>query len=159
MNAANPPSVLRTAPGEGTGPTSHDPRTLVPPRIEASWTWSLVLKLLVISIGAIAVVIIYSFNPAQYGFYPRCALYETTGLLCPGCGSLRALHQLLHGHLAEAFRLNALLVLSLPVFAWLSCRVALRKFQHRPVLFIVHPFWMWSGLAVLLLFAIGRNLR
>lgn len=34
-------------------------------------------------------------------------------MLCPGCGSQRAIHQLLHGHIAEAFKLNALLIPSI----------------------------------------------
>jgi len=133
--------------------------TAVPPRIEPVLAWRLLPKVLVLFavIGALAVL--YWFNPAQHGFYPRCALYQTTGWLCPGCGSLRAMHQLLHGHVADAFRLNALLVLSLPFFAWLAGLWAVRKFQHRPFRLMVRPFYMWAGFAVLLLFGIGRNLR
>src|SRR3954447_20165 len=88
--------------------------THLPPRIEPGWDPGAVAKLLLIPAVFIGLAVLYWFNPAQFGFYPRCALYETTGLLCPGCGSLRAIHQLLHGHLAAAFQLNALLVLGLP---------------------------------------------
>ena len=42
-----------------------------------------------------------------------------TGLKCPGCGSQRAVHALLHADLASAFAHNALLVLSLPYLALL----------------------------------------
>ena len=41
-----------------------------------------------------------------------------TGLHCPGCGSLRAVRQFLHGELWAAFRLNPLMVLSLPLLAF-----------------------------------------
>ena len=34
-----------------------------------------------------------------------------TGLYCPICGTTRALHELAHGNLIAAFRLNALVVL------------------------------------------------
>jgi len=37
-----------------------------------------------------------------------------TGFQCPGCGSTRALHQLMHGHLINAFTLNPLFLISLP---------------------------------------------
>src|SRR5262245_32004982 len=117
--------------------------------------WSLLLSSLVMLALVIGVAVLYWFNPAHYGFYPRCALHETTGLLCPGCGSLRALHQLLHGNVAEAFRLNALLVLSLPLCAWLGGLVAIRKFQQRQLDLAIRPFWMWTGFAILLVFGIG----
>ena len=37
-----------------------------------------------------------------------------TGLECPGCGSQRAFHQLLHLNIASAFRQNPIVVLYLP---------------------------------------------
>jgi ABC-type amino acid transport system permease subunit len=49
-----------------------------------------------------------------------------TGLKCPGCGSQRAIHSLLHFDFVQAFRYNALLVLSLPLLAVLLTGEALR---------------------------------
>ncbi len=74
-----------------------------------------------------AAAVFFEFNPSQYGFYPRCALYVTTGIFCPGCGAQRALYQLLHGNILAALRDNALLVLALPLLIfyagrWLLCR-------------------------------------
>ncbi|MSU35792.1 MAG: DUF2752 domain-containing protein [Pedosphaera sp.] len=57
---------------------------------------------------------LYHFNPQEHGFYPRCLFYQTTGLWCPGCGGLRSCHQLLHGNISAAFRLNPLAVILLP---------------------------------------------
>ena len=34
---------------------------------------------------------------------------------CPGCGTQRAIHQLLHGNLAAAFQANAMILLILPL--------------------------------------------
>src|SRR5438067_2053494 len=70
--------------------------------------------LVCLSVLTVCAAILYFLDPAHFDFYPKCAFYQSTGLLCPGCGSLRALHQLLHGHWAEALRFNALLVLFLP---------------------------------------------
>jgi hypothetical protein len=101
--------------------------------------------------------LLYFFNPAQFGFYPTCTFYKTTGLLCPGCGTLRAMHQLLHGHIPAAFRFNALFVSLLP-FVILGCiRVARERAANRPALAWIRPAWLWLGLVVLLLFAILRN--
>jgi hypothetical protein len=109
-------------------------------------------------VGLIAVGILFHFNPATNGFYPYCVFSRVTGLLCPGCGSLRSLHQLLHGHVMDAFHYNALLMLSLPFLAWLSlrwlrsiCGVPLKPLHVRPV-------WVWTVFVVLVLFGILRNL-
>ena len=45
---------------------------------------------------------------------PACPIHQIFGLLCPGCGSTRALAALLHGRPLEAMRLNALTTLLLP---------------------------------------------
>lgn len=62
--------------------------------------------------------ILFFFDPASAGFYPPCLFRLATGLLCPGCGGLRATHALLHGDLGAAWRLNPLFVASLPVVAF-----------------------------------------
>jgi hypothetical protein len=79
--------------------------------------------LLAASVGC---VLLFLFNPSEYHFYPRCILYTTTGILCPGCGSQRALYQLLHGRLLAAMRCNAPLVLGLPVALYLCARFLAR---------------------------------
>ena len=103
--------------------------------------------------------VLFLFDPATHGFYPFCLFHRLTGLDCPGCGGLRAVYQLAHGHVAAAFRLNALVVLGLPVAAgwggrWLQCKAAGRP----PPGFTVRPAWVWLLLTVLLLFGILRNL-
>ncbi|MCI0744774.1 MAG: DUF2752 domain-containing protein [Verrucomicrobia subdivision 3 bacterium] len=103
--------------------------------------------------AAIAVaLVLYFFAPSEFGFYPRCMLYSWTGLACPGCGSLRALHSLLHGEVATAFRLNPLLLILMPVLG--TCIIARRKLS----LSDLSPFWVWLLLGVMLLFAVVRNL-
>ena len=103
-------------------------------------------------------VILFAFNPEEHSFYPTCFFHKTTGLLCPGCGALRAAHQLLHGHLAAAFHFNALLVLSLPLLGWCFGRLAVRKLRNEPVTVAIRPAWLWSGLAAVVAFGILRNL-
>ncbi|MBF0517724.1 MAG: DUF2752 domain-containing protein [Nitrospirae bacterium] len=68
---------------------------------------------LVVTMAAAAVVV-YMYEPAQGGFYPECLVHRLTGLYCPGCGSTRAVHQLLHGNLTAALKLNPLTVVALP---------------------------------------------
>src|SRR5258708_976408 len=102
----------------------------VPPRLAESDRAPrspFVLVLLTLTGGA---AVLFLFNPSEWGFYPFCFFYRTTGLLCPGCGSLRAMHQLLHGHFVAALHFNALFVLSLPLLALYGVRVAVGQFLH-----------------------------
>lgn len=69
---------------------------------------------LVAFLGLGAALVYYHFNPAVVSFFPACLFRKLTGYHCPGCGTQRALHQLLHGNFREAFRYNALFVLALP---------------------------------------------
>jgi len=55
--------------------------------------------------------LIFVFDPAESKVFPPCAFKTLTGLYCPGCGSLRAVHQVLHGHFLAAIRLNPLMVI------------------------------------------------
>jgi hypothetical protein len=103
-------------------------------------------------------VVLFLFNPAQNGFYPLCLFYQSTGLLCPGCGSLRAIHQLLHGNLVVAMHYNLLLVLCLPFGAWYGARFGIAKWKGEQFHFHVPNAALWSGLVLLLIFGILRNL-
>ena len=113
-----------------------------------------VLGLLVAAGG----LVLFCFDPRQYHFYPVCFFHQTTGLLCPGCGALRAAHQLLHGHLASAFRFNPILIVSLPMLAWFATRVGLQKPANQPASLAVRPLWLWLVLVAVLVVSVLRNL-
>jgi hypothetical protein len=110
-------------------------------------------------LASFAAVVLFLFNPAQTSIYPVCQFKAWTGLDCPGCGSLRALHQLLHGNLLVAFRFNALLVSALPFAAWFGVRAVLNAINGRPTFPRIRPVWLWSVCALLFAFGIVRNLH
>jgi hypothetical protein len=63
----------------------------------------------------LSLLLVYgSWDPASHALFPRCPVRHYTGWLCPGCGSQRALHALLHGEWFRAWQLHPLLLLSLP---------------------------------------------
>jgi hypothetical protein len=104
-----------------------------------------------------ALVMLFVFNPATNGFYPRCTFHVVTGLDCPGCGGLRATHQLLHGEIAEAFRLNPLVVCLLPVALLAGLRVVLARWRKKPA--APRPaFAMWTLAVAVVAFGVLRNL-
>ena len=102
----------------------------------------------------LVVVLLLRFPPEQYAFlYPQCPIHHYFGILCPGCGTTRALAALVRGHLLEALHWNALTTLGLPVIAgWiLFARKPLRWPQ-------IPPKILYSAVAAAVLFTIARNL-
>ncbi|HYG25110.1 MAG TPA: DUF2752 domain-containing protein [Verrucomicrobiae bacterium] len=117
--------------------------------LPVSWTMALVA----LGVG----LVLYAFNPATVPIFPVCLFHQWTGLNCPGCGSLRAMHQLLHGNVVEAFRLNALLVISIPIGVWFGIRLLRQHLRNEPGP-IVRPLWIWIYALVWLVFGIVREL-
>ena len=116
------------------------------------------LLALPVLLAAGAGIVLFWFDPRHYHFYPICFFHQTTGLLCPGCGALRALHQLLHGHLATAFGFNPVLVVSLPLLLGFGAMYGWRKAANHPASLAVRPLWLWVLLAVVVVFSVARNL-
>lgn len=81
---------------------------------------------LLLGLGAIVVAVVLAcFGPNAAGsILPPCPFRMLTGWLCPGCGSTRALHALLHGDLVRAVSMNPLLVIASPMLAWMALNAA-----------------------------------
>ena len=63
------------------------------------------------------IVLTYLFvDPTTYSFFPSCPFHELFGLDCPGCGSQRAFHSLLHGEILKAADYNLLFVTAIFLF-------------------------------------------
>ena len=62
-----------------------------------------------------AIALVAVFDPMTNPMFPPCLLRSVTGWLCPGCGSTRALHALVHGDFGTALRLNPLADAALPL--------------------------------------------
>lgn len=102
---------------------------------------------------------LFFFDPTEHLFYPKCALYTATGISCPGCGSLRALHQLTHGHLLEALRLNPGLILALGLGTVDLGRLLRQRSNGAPFRSLFTDAWIvWPLVAFVLLYSLLRNL-
>lgn len=91
--------------------------------------------------------------------FPPCPVFYLTGWYCPGCGSLRALHQLLHGNLQAAWAMNPLTILFLPFICYGLASHMVRFFRGRgfPEWFIPAT-WIRVLATAIVLFGIARNL-
>jgi Protein of unknown function (DUF2752) len=101
--------------------------TLPPPATGAS-RWRRVRPPALLAGGVLAAsVLLHVRDPHQSGSWGLCPWLLLTGTACPGCGGLRAVHDLTHGNLVAAASSNLLFVGSLPVLVlwwgrWLSDR-------------------------------------
>ncbi|MBU2551743.1 MAG: DUF2752 domain-containing protein [Proteobacteria bacterium] len=118
------------------------------------------LETIALTGGAIlALVVLYQWDPAVSGMYPSCPFQALTGWYCPGCGTLRAIHHLLHGRIFTAMGFNALAILTLPFMGYALVSEAARGLIGRglPGIFIPAAF-IWAYLALVLVFGILRNI-
>ena len=74
------------------------------------------------TVGGVAAAVIYGLlDPGRHNLFPKCPfLMLTGGLRCPGCGSQRAVHALLHLEFKEAFLYNPMVVISIPFLLLLA---------------------------------------
>ena len=102
--------------------------------------------------------LVYARNPEEQGIYPPCLFYALTGLHCPGCGTLRGLHQLMHGNLLGAFGYNPYTMLALPIigYAFLSALLLTTWGKRLPTVFIP-PALIWGLLVAVIAFWALRN--
>lgn len=97
----------------------------------------------------------------EYNFFPPCPFYTLTGWRCPGCGSQRAIHQLLNGNVIAAWHYNPLMVAAIPYvtvgmwFQWKTPKDRWGKYLHRT---LYHGRSTYVILIVVLLFWVERNL-
>ena len=114
-----------------------------------------------LSVVLILMGVIYFYIDPSKSLMPRCPFFSLTGYLCPGCGSQRAVHALLHLEFSQAFMFNPLLVLSLPYIA-LGVLVFLFEKSNKYVLWLRlnlygrYAVYVWGVLIVL--YWIFRNL-
>lgn len=102
---------------------------------------------------------VFIFNPAKSKIFPPCLFKTITGFYCPGCGSLRAVHQLMHGHFIEAFRLNPLMVLFavIMVVIFIVFLIPSEKIKHLRSKFSKMPIAL-IVLVIIIAYWILRNL-
>ena len=94
--------------------------------------------------GAMSLLFLYFFNPAEISIFPRCPFYALSGLKCPGCGTLRGIHCLMHLQFATAWHHNPFMIVSMPVLLGLLISPRFRRsvFVSRTILAATIGYWV-----------------
>ncbi|GAA4040703.1 DUF2752 domain-containing protein [Nonomuraea soli] len=103
------------------------------------------------------VVFVGMVDPNEPGHYPVCPFYWVTGLYCPGCGTLRAVHGMATFDLGAAMSMNPLLVVMVPVLVLWWARWMTAAWSGRR-LSLPRPAVIWSFIGVLVVYWVVRNL-
>jgi hypothetical protein len=117
------------------------------------------LRIALVAVGACGVAIVYWFDPVGAAWYPKCPFHLLTGWHCPGCGSSRAAHALLHGDLQGALAYNSLVVCAAPLLLAFSIAHVVshgRWSTHWTTR--LSPRWIWLVVAALAAFTVLRNI-
>jgi len=104
-------------------------------------------------------VLFFLLNPSEHQLFPRCIFNTVTGYYCPGCGSQRAIHSLLHLNFAGVVGNNFLFIPAVAAVAYHYAHQPLnKKFGCKlpNILYKKHTPWIIFG--IILLFWFLRNL-
>lgn len=108
--------------------------------------------------AALGTLLLAVVDPNQPGHYPLCPFYALTGMYCPGCGSLRAVHDLAHLDLSGAWGMNPLLVVTVPFLLVTWVLWMRRQWRGVPRTSMAHPAWLWALAALVITFWVLRNI-
>jgi len=115
-----------------------------------------------IGLGVVAVllaILFFTLDPANSPVFPKCIFHATTGYYCPGCGSQRAIHSLLHLNFMGVVKSNFLFLPAglLIVYHYSRCFINKKLNWKLPNIFYFKNT-PWIILGVIIVFWILRNL-
>ncbi|WP_299765819.1 DUF2752 domain-containing protein [uncultured Dokdonia sp.] len=93
------------------------------------------------------------------GIFPRCIFNLATGFHCPGCGSQRATHDLLHFRIGEALKHNIVIVLIAisilsKIYAFFSKKYFPKYYYNLPH----KSYFIYTSIGIVCIYWILRNI-
>lgn len=122
------------------------------------------LKISLIIIGVLAffgmLALYFFWNPSDTNLFPKCPVYSVTGIYCPGCGSQRAVHQIINGNIIEGIRHNYLIALLLVVMLYEAFVYIMNNLLNKGIANYLHKSKVTLGvLMIVILFWVLRNIN
>jgi hypothetical protein len=113
----------------------------------------------ILFLAAGIVFLYYNLNPSDVNFFPKCPLYVTTGIYCPGCGSQRATHQLLQFNLLGVLQQNILYFAGIILIAYHVIVTSLNLYVKKNIYnYLYHPKTPIIILIIVIIYWILRNI-
>lgn len=106
---------------------------------------------------ALLIAYYYTHDPASAPA-PKCIFKMVTGWDCPGCGSQRAFHAILHGNIAAAWHFNPFVFFAVPGAAFYITVEAMRKRLPRLHSAAINPFIIAAITLAAILYTVLRNI-
>lgn len=117
-----------------------------------------IIAIVAILVIATMLTALYFIAPTTDSFFPKCMFHQFTGFNCPGCGLQRAIHALMHGHVAEAVSYNALLPVMALLLALYAMAYALRDRYPAAHRLANSPALAWVTVVLIFGWWVLRNL-
>lgn len=105
---------------------------------------------------SLTVPLYFLFNPSGQLIFPKCPIYQHLGVYCSGCGSQRAIHDLLHLNILDAIGHNLLL---LPALTLILIEFGMRFFRPGKKSLFYYRKTPIIILVVILVFTLLRNIK
>ncbi|VAW18609.1 hypothetical protein MNBD_BACTEROID01-2263 [hydrothermal vent metagenome] len=115
---------------------------------------------LLVALIVLAAVFFFFLDPEEGVFFPKCVFHSLTGYYCPGCGSQRAIHSLLHLNISGVVNNNLLLIPAVLTMAYgLAIPEINRRFNKDYKNLLYYKQVPLVVLIIIVLFWILRNIR
>ena len=118
------------------------------------------LKYIVMLLLFMVIALLYIYiNPSEINFLPKCPLYVSTGIYCPGCGSQRATHNLLNFNFLGVLNQNVLYIFGLLIIGYHLLISGINYIFSKTIYnYIYHPKTPIVLLIIIVVFWILRNI-
>ncbi|MFF2086693.1 DUF2752 domain-containing protein [Nocardia sp. NPDC058176] len=114
--------------------------------------------LIAAGIGLGTLALLHFRDPHVEGSYGLCPVYVLTGVYCPGCGGMRAIHNLTDGRVLDSLHSNVLVLPLLLAFAVFVADWLIRARRGQPWrLPRLRAVTVWSFVGLLTVYTVLRN--
>ncbi|SNZ00327.1 DUF2752 domain-containing protein [Flagellimonas pacifica] len=107
-------------------------------------------------LSVLAILLYFLYNPEKGLLFPKCPFNQYLGIYCSGCGSQRAIHDLLHLRIKDVLSHNLLLI---PALIVILQHLAVTLDFYKGKSFLAYRYAPMTILLVIVVFMVLRNLK